>query len=284
MSTVFLNGEVLPADEAKISVNDRGFLFGDGVYEVTPAYNGNLFQFPEHLARMKRGLGAVRLDFDPTELEALHTRLLAENAVDRVDTAYVYVQVTRGVAPRSHSFPKDPVEPTVYAFANRFLRPDEKRWAQGYTAITVPDRRWSRVDIKTIALLPNCLAQQAAVEAGVDDAVFVKDGNALEGAHNNLFAVFDGVLTTHPATNEILSGITRGFVLDLARSLGVPVSERAIPIEEFRTAQEVFFTGTTVEVRPTVSVDGQPVGDGKVGPVTRVLWAAFVQATDRVSG
>jgi D-alanine transaminase len=284
MSTVFLNGEFLPAAEAKISVDDRGFLFGDGIYEVTPAYGGNLFGFSGHLARMKRGLEAMRIDFDPSGLAELHARILAGNGLDQVATSFVYVQVTRGVAPRSHAFPKDPVAPTVYAFAKQFQRPDDARWEQGYTAITVPDRRWSRADLKTVALLPNCLAQQSAVEAGVDDAVFVKDGIALEGAHNNLFAVFDGVVTTHPTTHEILPGVTRGFVLELAASLGIPVRERAMPLEEFRTAEEVFFTGTTVELRPTVQIDGEPVGDGTVGPVTRALWAAFVEATARAAG
>jgi len=284
MPTVYLNGEFIPADDAKISVNDRGFLFGDGIYEVTPAYGGNLFRFSEHLSRMTRGLAALRLDFDPSDLEDLSARLLAEDGLDEVDTAYVYVQVTRGVAPRSHAFPKVPVPPTVYAFAKQFQRPDVDRWQRGFTAITVPDRRWARVDLKTIALLPNCLAQQAADDAGVDDAVLVKDGVALEGAHNNVFAVFDGVVTTHPASHEILPGVTRAFVLDLARSLGVPVCERAMPVEEFMTADEVFFTGTTVEMRATLQVDGHAIGDGRVGPVTSSLWAAFVEATERASG
>jgi D-alanine transaminase len=284
MSTVFLNGEFLPADEARIPVNDRGFLFGDGIYEVTPAYRGNLFRFPQHMARMDRGLAMMRLDYDRSGLEAMHERLLAENGLQDEATSYIYVQITRGVAPRSHAFPKEPVPPTVYAFANRFQRPTDERWSEGFSAITVPDRRWARVDIKTIALLPNCLAQQAAVDAGVDDAVFVKDGVALEGSHNNLFSVRDGVLTTHPASHEILHGITRGFVIELARGLGIDVEERAVPVEDFMRADEVFFTGTTVEVRPTVRVDGQPVGDGRVGPVTKAIHEAFVEATDRVAG
>jgi len=196
----------------------------------------------------------------------------------------VYLQVTRGVAPRGHAFPTDPVPPTVYAFARSFQRPDDERWEEGYTAITVPDRRWARVDIKTIALLPNCLAQQAAADAGADDAVLVKDGMALEGSHNNLFAVFGGVLTTHPATHEILHGITRELVIELAGSRGIPFRERAMPIAEVRRADEVFFTGTTVEVRPTVRVDGRPVGEGRVGPVARAIREAFVETTDRVSG
>jgi D-alanine transaminase len=284
MATVYLNGEFLPADEARISVDDRGFLFGDGIYEVTPAYAGNFLRFPQHMARMERGLNALRLDYDRSGLAEVHRRLIEGNGLSSDPTAYVYVQVTRGVAPRSHAFPKDPVPPTVYAFASRFQRPSDERWAEGFSAVTVPDRRWARVDLKTIALLPNCLAQQAAVDAGVEDALFVKDGIALEGSHNNLFAVYDGVLTTHPASHEILHGITRALVIELAQAIGIDVVERPMPIEEFARADEVFFTGTTVEIRPTIRVDGRPVGGGRVGPVTRAIREAFVAATDRVAG
>jgi len=284
MATVYLNGEFLPADEARISVDDRGFLFGDGIYEVTPAYGGNLFRFPQHVARMDRGLKALRLDYYRSGLEAILVRLLEENGLSSEPTAYAYVQVTRGVAPRSHAFPKDPVPPTVYAFASGFQRPSDERWAEGFGAVTVPDRRWARVDLKTIALLPNCLAQQAAVDAEVEDALFVKDGIALEGSHNNLFAVYDGVLTTHPASHEILAGITRALVIELARGIGIDVEERAMPVEELMRADEVFFTGTTVEIRPTIRVDGHPVGDGRVGPVASAIREAFVATTDRVAG
>ena len=284
MSTVFLNGEFLPESEARLSVNDRGFLFGDGIYEVTPAYRGSLFRFAQPRKRMLKGLCELRLDYDTGGLEELHDRLLADNDLTDAETAYVYIQISRGVAPRTHAFPKEPVPPTVYAFARTFGRPSPERFEQGFRAITVPDRRWARVDVKTINLLPNCLAQQAAVDAGVEDAIFVKDGIAMEGAHNNLFAVFDGVVTTHPATNEILHGITREFVLELAEGMGMPVDERAMTIEEFARADEVFFTGTTVEVRPTIEVDGRPVGDGRVGPVARALREAFTEVTDRVTG
>ena len=156
-----------------------------------------------------------------------------------------------------------------------------QRGRKGSAAATVPDRRWARVDIKTIALLPNCLALQSAVEAGSSDALLVKDGVVLEGAHNNFFAVLDGIVTTHPATNCILHGITREYVLELCRELEVPVAERPIQLEELARAEEAFFTGTTTEVRPTVRIDGRPVGDGRVGPVVKRLMKAFQEGVER---
>ncbi|GMR12338.1 MAG: aminotransferase class IV [Gemmatimonadota bacterium] len=277
MTTVFLNGEYMAKDEARISPDDRGFLLSDGVYEVTPAYDGRLFRFPRHLERLGHGLATLRIDQGTGELVEVHERLLRDNGLEQAPCAYVYVQITRGAAPRVHQFPDGSVTPTVYAFAKAFSRPATEDWEKGSGAITVPDRRWSRVDVKTISLLPNVLAQQAASDAGVANAVFVKDGNALEGTHNNLFAVFDGVVTTHPATHEILHGITRAVVLELAGRMGISVEQRAIPVEEFRSADEIFFTGTTTEIHPAVSLDGHRVGDGTAGPVTRRLFEAFLE-------
>lgn len=280
MSTVYLNGEYLSENEARVSVNDRGFLFGDGVYEVTPAYRGAFFRLGRHLDRMRRGLDALRIAYGLDDLPELHRRLTDENGLSAAEVSVVYIQVTRGVAPRTHHFPPDPVEPTVYAFADEYHRPSRERWSEGYRAITVPDRRWARVDIKSIALLPNVLSQQAAVDAGVKDTVLVKDGVALEGAHNNLFFVFGDTVVTHPASHEILHGITREFVLELATEEGYGVEERAVQVEEMFEADEVFFTGTTTEVRPCVEVDGRKIGDGSVGPVSRTLFDAFVAGVE----
>lgn len=282
MSTVYLNGEYIPKDEAKISVDDRGFLFSDGVYEVTPFYEGVPFYMERHLARLRRGLDWMRIDYDVDQLEEIHRQLLVRNGIDGAETSIVYLQITRGVAPRSHPFPTTPVPPTVYLFAKEWKRPSEEVWNQGFKAVTVSDRRWARVDIKTISLLPNVLAYQAAVDAGVHDVVQVKDGIALEGAHNNLFGVFDGTVVTHPATNVILPGISRGVVIDLARENGIHVEERPILVEELSQADELFYTGTTSEVRPTVELDGKPVGDGKVGPVARALSRAFMKRVQQV--
>ncbi len=277
MKIVHLNGEYLPIDEARVPVNDRGYLFADGVYEVTPAYRGRLFRWDRHLDRMRRGLAAIEIGYDAAALREVKEELLARNGLTGVPVAYVYVQVTRGIAPRTHAFPNPPVPPSIYGFANEYLRPTRERWEEGYDAVTVPDQRWARADIKAIALLPNVLAQQAAVNAGVNDAIFVRDGVALEGSHANLFAVFDGVLTTAPRSNYILHGVTREFVIELADALGIPVEERAIQIGELRAADEVFLSGTTTEVRPLVEIDGAAIADGKVGQVSRALFDRFLE-------
>jgi D-alanine transaminase len=279
MSTVYLNGEYIPKDRATISVDDRGFLLSDGIYEVTPAYRGRLFRMERHMRRLQHGLDALRIEYDPAGLPDMHARLITENSLASEDVAIIYMQITRGVAPRIHHFPPDGTAPTVYAFAQVFHRPESARWKRGYEAITVPDRRWDRVDIKSIGLLPNVLAQQAAVDAGVEDALFVNDGVALEGSHNNVFAVLDGVVTTHPTTHQILHGVAREYVIELAQAGGIPVEERPVLLEEMRGADEIFFTGTTTEVRPTVRLDGKPVGNGKVGPVAKALYEAFITGT-----
>ena len=278
MSVVHLNGEFLPVDEATVSVNDRGFLLGDGVYEVTPAYGGRLFRWEQHLARLRAGLAAIGIDFDAAALESVKLELLARNGLDRAPAAYVYAQITRGAAPRTHWFPDPPVPPTVYAFANCFARPSMDEWARGITAVTVADQRWARADVKAIALLANVLAAQAAVDADADNAIFVRDGIVLEGSHNNLFAVFDGVVATAPKSNYILHGVTRDCLIELAGGMGVAVEERAIPLPELYRADEVFLSGTTTEVRPVVEIDGRSVGDGAAGPVTRALYEGFLGA------
>lgn len=282
MSTVYLNGEYIPKDEAKVSVDDRGFLLADGVYEVTCFYEGVPFYGDRHLARLRRGLEWMRIPFDADVMDEVGRQLMARNDLEGAPTSLIYMQVTRGVAPRTHYFPKEPVTPTVYAFAKAWDRPAPERWNQGFSGQTVTDRRWGRVDIKTICLLPNVLGFQEALDAGADDAILVKDGVALEGAHQNFWAVFDGKVVTHPVTQIILPGITRGVVMELAVANGIPVEERPIHVEELPRADEVFFTGTTGEVRPVVKVDGRPVGDGKVGPVTRALSQAFHKRIDQV--
>ena len=283
-SIVYLNGTFVPKSEAVIPVEDRGFLFGDGVYEATPAYGGEPFLLDRHLARLSRSLRALRIDYDLDAMPDIHRRLLAENGLDRASFSFIYVQVTRGAAPRGHAFPSEPVPPTVYGFANPCVRPPRSRWEEGYGAVTVPDQRWSRADVKVISLVPNVLAQQAAVDAGVEDAIFVRDGMALEGTHNNLFAVIAGTLVTAPASNHILHGITRGFVLERAAALGIRIEERSIPVDELRAADEAFFAGTTTEIRPTVQLDGRPVGTGHVGPVTRRLFDDFLEMTSGGGG
>lgn len=281
MSTVYLNGSFMPKDEAKISPDDRGFLLGDGLYEVTPFYDGVPFGLDGHLARLRTGLSWLQIDVDVDSLIAMHHGLIARNGFESADRSMVYMQITRGAAPRTHYFPEGDVTPTVYAFAKAWSRPDDASWNRGFTAATVPDRRWSRVDIKTICLLPNAMAFQAAKDMGADDAILVRDGVAIEGAHQNFWGVFDGTIVTHPITGHILPGITRAIVLEEARAAGLKVEERPIQIEELAWADELFFTGTTGEVRPIREVDGRSVGSGSAGKVTRQLSDLFLARVAR---
>ena len=279
MSTVYLNGEYIPKEKAFISVDDRGFLFGDGIYEVTAAYRGKMFRWDRHLARMQRGLAALRIDFDPSVLEEVHDGLIRDNGLAQAPVSYVYTEITRGVAKRTHKFPAVPPTPTVYLFAGEYQRPARGDWVMGYRSVTVHDVRWARRDIKTIQLLANVLGAQAGADSGVDEIIFVNEGMAVEGSHNNLFMVFGGTLVTHPLSNQILPGITREVVLDLARRSGYPIQERPVPVAEMFQADEIFHSGTLSEVKPCVEVDGRTIGDGKVGPVTRALFEAFLDET-----
>lgn len=276
MSTVFLNGRFMPKAEASISPDDRGFLLGDGLYEVTPFYEGVPFGLDRHMARLQNGLTWLRIACDVDALHEMHRELIVRNGLQEAERSMVYMQITRGVAPRTHYFPEGDVTPTIYATAKAWSRPADEVWNRGFRAATVPDRRWSRVDIKTICLLPNAIAFQAAKDVGADDAILVRDGVAIEGAHQNFWGVFDGVVVTHPTTGHILPGITRGVVLEEARAADLPVEERPIQIEELAVADELFFTGTTGEVRPIAEVDGKRVGKGGVGPITRRLSDAFL--------
>jgi len=262
-----------------VSANDRGFLFGDAVYEVTPAYAGRCLLLERHLERLQRNLDLLRLRLEAASLADVHGELVRRNQLESAEFAMVYVQVTRGDAPRGHAFPDPPVPPTVYAFARGVARPSAETWEAGGHAITVADQRWARPEIKTTQLLPNVLAAQAAVDAGATDAIFVRDGMALEAPSANLFAVFGGVLTTPPASNYILHGITRSFILELAGDLGIDVAERSFSREELGGADEVFLSSTVLEVRPIVSIDGAAVGNGAPGEVTRAIYERFKSRT-----
>lgn len=271
---VYLNGDYVPLEEAKVSVEDRGFLFADGVYEVVRVYGGEPYLMGPHLERMVRGLRALHIDYrEPEEVERASRRLLEENGVD--GDGAIYVQVTRGSAPRKHAFPPQGTRPTVYVAAKEYGSHPASYWEDGVDAITIPDNRWARCDIKSVALLPNVLANQAAHAAGAFEALFVKDGVVLEGSHSNLWGVRDGCLVTYPASNYILAGITRARVFQLAQELGLPVEEGMIYAEELFDMDELFLSGTTTEIMPVVRVDGRDVVDGEPGPVTRKLLRAF---------
>jgi D-alanine transaminase len=273
---VYLDGAFVDPAEARVSVADRGFLFADGVYEVVRVYDGRMVFFEEHEERLRRGLSELSIDWDGADgLGAIARRLLAENGLEGSD-ATLYVQITRGAPPRrSHAFPEG-VRPTVYAAAQAYPRHPSERYREGVAALLVEDLRWKRRDIKSIALLPNVLANQRAHENGAFEALFVEDGRLLEGSHSNLFAVDSGVAITHPATTEILPGITRAVVLDLAAEVGVEVREEPLPADRLGAFSELFLTGTTTEVMPVTRVDGAPVGDGRPGPVARALQAAYL--------
>lgn len=275
---VYLKGEYIDHASAMVSVDDRGFLFADGVYEVVRVYDGKPFMMEPHITRMQEGLRALQID--PAAIDGLGgiaERLLRDNELTDGD-ATIYVQVTRGAAPRKHAFPKDST-PTLYAAARRFNNHPPAYFEEGVAAITVPDSRWSRCDIKSISLLPNVLANQAAHAADAFEALFVKDGIVIEGSHSNLFGVIEGQLLTFPKCNYILAGITRALVLDLARDLAIPTNETGILWEQLYDADELFLSGTTTEVMPITTVDGRAIGGGKVGPITRKLQAAYRAAT-----
>jgi len=280
---VYLDGSIVPLGEARISPEDRAFLFADGVYEAILARRGRLLFWDEHERRLRGGLASLRIGFDPAPLRGVADELLRRNDLLAGD-ALIYLQVTRGAAPRNHAFPQPPVPPTVYMTVKRWPGHPEGLLAGGAPALAVADTRWARCDIKSTALLPNVLAQQQAKESGAHEAIFVRDGIAIEGSHSNLFAVQGGTVVTYPACNFILDGVTRGCVLDLARELGLPVRLGALPLAELQAADEIFLTGTTTEVLPVTRVDGRTIGDGRPGALTRRLREAYLQRVGALAG
>lgn len=278
MSTVYLNGEFVPEASAMVPVDDRGFLFADACYEVTPFYGGRCLAIDRHLARLQSGLDELRIRFDTQLFVPVHDELIARNGLADLPAGSVYMQVTRGVAPRGHAFPTG-VTPTVFARAGAMKPRPQAEVEMGTRAITHPDLRWGRVDIKSTGLLANVLAQQQAIDTGVSDVVLHRDGVVTEGSHTNVFAVIDGVIVTTPTGHRILAGITRGLVLELARADGLPVDERDWTLEELFAADELFMTSTNSEVRPVVAVDGRPIGTQARGPIThrlQQLYRAYV--------
>lgn len=259
---VYLNGEFLPLAEARISVLDRGFLFGDGVYEVIPVYGGRPFRLQEHLRRLDASLHAILMEspLADAEWERIFSRLIAGTA-----DQYIYLQITRGVAPkRDHAIPAG-IAPTVFAMCS----PIAPIPVEGIRAVTVPDIRWHRCNIKAITLLANVLLRQEAVERGAAEAILVRGEDVTEGAASNVFMVSEGVVITPPKGPEILPGITRDLVLELALQHGIAAAERPIGIDQLRAAEEIWMTSSTREILPVIELDGRTVGDGRPGPVWR---------------
>ncbi len=262
---VYLNGEYLPLARAGISPLDRGFLFGDGVYEVIPAFDGVLFLLEAHLTRLSRSLQAIRLD-DPLpggQWRPLLERLLALNPGD---DRSIYLQITRGVAARDHAFPQAGT-PTVFAMVTPIKAVDAIGAGPGVQAITLPDARWARCDIKAVALLANVLVRQQAVERGAAEAILLRDGQVTEGAASNVFAVCGGTLRTPALSTAILPGVTRAFLLALFRDGQMACVEGPISEPELRTADEIWLSSSTKELLPVLQLDGQPVGSGTPGPL-----------------
>ncbi len=273
---VYLNGAFTPLSEAKIPVLDRGFIFGDGVYEVIPMYARRLFRAKQHMARLLRSLAAIGIANPHGEQEWM-------GLIERVTNAYpaddqlIYLQVTRGVARRAHAFPKD-VPPTVFIMTNAFTPPAAEAREQGIACITLEDQRWLRCDIKSISLLGNVLAAQRAVEQGAAEAIQFRDGFLTEGASSNVWIVKDGKLMGPPKDTLILEGIRYGLIEELCAACHIPFEARRIARDEVFAADEVLLSSAGREVLPVATIDGRPVGIGKPGPVFRRLYAAYQDA------
>jgi len=272
----FVNDAFLPLAEARVSVEDRGFQFGDGVYELLRVYAGAPFHPAEHLGRLEQSARAIGipLSFTRDRWTAVIAEAIARSGFP---DAKVYIQVTRGVAPRDH-VPPGSVTPTVVVTVRAMAPPAAELYANGAAVVTVADLRWTRCDIKSIGLLANVLTKQQAKEKGAVEALFVRDGAVLEGATSNVMTVKNRCLVTPPEGPLLLSGVTRKVVLGLALEAGVAVKEQPVAEAELYAAAEVFLTGTTIEVLPVVRVNGRPIGAGVPGPVTKLMMARFREA------
>ncbi len=273
-AVVYLNGAFVPRHEAVMPLEDRGALFADGVYEVTRYFGGRSYALRRHLDRLRRSLAGIELPA-PTDVDRLEA--ISDDAVRRngLADARVYWHVTRGAAPRNHLFPRE-ARPTVLVIAYPDRPLDTAPAPRAMTAVFAEDERWAGCWIKSLMLLPNVLAKNRAAAAGADEAILHRDGRVTEGSSTNVFIARDGELITHPADRWILNGITRQIVIERARELGVTVHERPFSPDELLHADEAFFCGTTVMVRPITRVDDRAIGDGKTGPLTARLYTALV--------
>ncbi len=270
MATVFLNGEFLPADQAMISPLDRGFIFGDGVYEVIPVYGRQLFRLGEHLQRLEQSLSGVRIASPHDERE--WTRIL-DGLVSRQQAPdqSVYLQITRGVAKRDHAFPRN-TPPTVFAMSTPLAPIADEIREKGVAAITLQDTRWEYCHLKTISLLPNILLRQQALDQDSAEAILIRNGEITEGAASNLFIVHDGVIMTPPKGPRLLPGITRDLVMELAAEHGIMHRETTITPRQLADADEIWLTSSTREILPVTRLDGAAIGGGRPGP----LWIRMI--------
>lgn len=277
MGTVYLNGEYLPVEQAKIPVMDRGFLFGDGVYEVIPVFGGKAFRVDAHLQRLEYSLHETGIPQPLTRLQwcAVFERLIAASRDEGGggDQA-IYLQITRGVAAqREHKFPQFCV-PTVFAMS-RLLAAPPSEIPPPIACIAIPDIRWHRCDIKSTSLLGSVMMTQQAIAAVANEAILLRDGVVLEGASSNVFAVVDGVLHTAPKSRHILAGITRDLIVELAQQHGLHLREEAISLDQLRTASEVWISSSTREMAPVATLDGAPIANGGAGPIFKQIWTWY---------
>jgi len=278
MTSVYLNDRFMPLADAKVSVLDRGFVFGDGVYEMIPVYSRKPFRLDAHLRRLQHSLDGIRLA-NPHGIVQWRDLIEQLIALQAFDDQSVYLQVTRGTpesgqTPRDHAFPLG-VAPSVFMFAQPLVSATDAQKAAGVCAITAPDIRWGRCDIKSISLLANVLARQQAVDVACAETVMLRDGFLSEGAASNIFVVKNGVLLAPPPSHLILTGITYDVVLELAAAHGIPHELRAISEAELRRADELWMTSSTKEIMPIVKLDGEPVGAGAPGPLARQMDALY---------
>lgn len=260
-----VNGTITPIQEARVPIEDRGYQFGDAVYEFFATYHGTVFAMQEHLDRLQRSLKL--LDFPPVDRDRIEQAVRHLLDASGISRAGIYLQISRGVAPRNHAFPPE-AQPQVVLTVRRAMEIPEQLRAAGATAITVEDIRWGRCDIKSVQLLPNALAKQQALQAGANDAIFISPGGHVrEGTSSNLFIVKDGELFTHPLTHEILPGVTRKVILEICARETIPAHEILIDKQQLMAADEVFLTGTVTEVLPVTKIDGSPIALGTPGPM-----------------
>ena len=271
--TVYLNGQFLPLEEAKVSVLDRGFIYGDGVYELVPVYGRRPYRLRQHLARLQRSLDGIRLANPHTddEWEAIIAGLIGRMAF--ADQG-VYLQVTRGAAKRDHAFPAG-VAPTVFMMSNPLALPSREQIERGVAVVTAADERWLHCDLKTISLLGNVLARQLAVDAGATETVLFRNGYLTEASASNVLLVRDGVIVAPPKDNQILPGITYDVAFELAREAGLPIEVRAVSKDEALAADEMWLSSSTKEVLAITRIDGVHFAGGAPGPVFRRVWEAF---------
>ncbi|MBX8993655.1 MULTISPECIES: D-amino-acid transaminase [Staphylococcus] len=273
MTKVLINQKLVDEQEATIPYNDRGFIFGDGIYEYIRVYNNKIFTAKEHFERLLRSANEIGLDIDHT-VDSL-TELVKELVVaNKVVNGGVYLQITRGAAPRDHRFPTPPVEPTLMGFSKSYGRPF-KDMDQGISAVTTEDIRWLRCDIKSLNLLGNVLAREYAEKYNADEAIQHREGIVTEGSASNAYAVKDGVIYTHPINNYILNGITRQVVSWICEDEGIPFKEETFDVDFLKNADEVIITNTSVEIMGVIKLDGEQVGNGQVGPITKQLQTRF---------